>query len=220
MFTHVSELINPVELTTTEGPSGRYYCTPEGLYYPSVTTVLGATADKQWLTEWRESMGEEKAAAEMERAATRGTAVHLMAERFLNNEADPTRDQLKEHVLEFNTLRLYLKRINNIITQETALWSDVLQMAGRVDCVGEYKGTLSIVDFKTSTSSKTEHMIQDYWLQTTAYAIMFQERYGIQIDNAVIIMSVERGAVPLVFQKSIEPFIPQLVERVQQFHAR
>lgn len=154
----------------------------------------------------------------MKRAADRGTAVHLMVERFLDNESNVTRDQKIEHVTEFNTLRLHLKNINNIITQETPLWSDLLRAAGRVDCVGEWQGKLSIIDFKTSTNNKTAEMIDSYWLQTTAYAIMFQERYGIQIDQAVIIMSVERGAVPLVFKRDIDQYIQPLLETINTYH--
>lgn len=165
-------------------------------------------------------LGEDKANKETKRASDRGTAVHLMVERFLNNESDVTRGQKIEHIAEFNTLRLYLKRINNIVTQETPLWSDLLRTAGRVDCIGEYQGKLSIIDFKTSTTSKKMDMIESYWWQTTAYAIMFQERYGIQIDQAVIIMSVERGAVPLVFKQDIDQYIPPLLKCINTYHTK
>lgn len=216
MFTHL-DTITPTELKTIEGPQGRFYITPEGNRYPSITTILGS-GNKEWLNEWRNMLGSDKADKETKRASDRGTAVHLMVERFLDNEENVTRGQKIEHITEFNTLRLYLKRVNNILTQESALWSDTLKAAGRVDCVGEYQGKLSIIDFKTSTTSKTDSMIQSYWLQTTAYAIMFQERYGIQIDQAVIIMSVERGAVPLVFKQDIDQYIKPLLECINTYH--
>lgn len=216
MFTHLST-IKPVELQTIEGSKGRQYITPEGNKYPSITTVLGA-GEKQWLKNWRNMLGDARANKEMKRAADRGTAVHLMIERFLNNEDQPTAGQLLEHVSEFNSLRLYLKQIDNILTQETALWSDVLKVAGRVDCVGEYQGKLSIIDFKTSTNDKTGSMIQDYFLQTSAYALMFQERYDIQIDQVVIIMSVEKGVMPLVFKQPVEPHIEPLLHRINKYY--
>lgn len=219
MFIHRTGDISPVELTTIEGTSGRHYVTPEGSRYPSITTVLG-DGDKPWLDEWRASMGEEKADAEMQRAAERGSAVHLMAERYLNNDDTPTRDQKKEHITEFNALRVRLNRINNIYTQETPLWSDVLRCAGRVDCVGEYEGVLSIIDFKTSTNNKTQSMIGDYFLQTTAYALMFHERYGIRIDNVVILMSSERGGVPLIFKQEIDSYILPLLQRINTYHSK
>lgn len=215
MFIHL-DTITPVDLRTTEGPRGRFYHTPEGNKYASITTILGSV-EKPYLTDWRNSLGSIKADKEMKRAADRGSAVHAMIENFLNNDPNPSQGHKIEHVTEFNSLRLYLKNINNILTQETALWSDVLKTAGRVDCVGEYKGKLAIIDFKTSNNSKTHAMIEDYWLQVTAYAIMFQERYNIQIDNAAIIMSVEKG-VPLVFTKPIESFIEPLVQRINTYH--
>lgn len=216
-FTHLTA-ITPVELKTIEGPAGRKYITPEGNKYPSITTVLGA-GDKPWLKEWRNMLGDAKADKEMKRASDRGTAVHLMIERFLNNEENPTRGMALEHIAEFNSVRLHLKKIDNIYTQESALWSDILRVAGRVDCIGEYQGKLSIIDFKTSTNNKTDTMIQDYFLQTTAYALMFEERYGIQIEQVVIIMSVEKGVLPLVFKQPTEPYFGPLLHRIQKYHA-
>lgn len=215
MFVH-QNVFTPIEVETTESKKGRFYHIPNGNTYPSITTILG-TGDKPWLTDWRQSLGDVKADKEMKRAADRGTAVHSMIEKFLNNNPTPTERHLLEHIGEFNSLKLHLKKINNIITQETPLWSDVLKTAGRVDCVGEFDGVLSLIDFKTSTNSKNDTMIFDYWLQVTAYALMFQERYNIQIDNAVIIMSVERG-FPLVFRQPIEQYIEPLINRINTYY--
>lgn len=218
MFVHLDK-ISPVELKSQEGPKGRFYITPEGAKYPSITTILGA-GDKPWLQDWRKALGDAKADKEMKRASDRGTAVHAMIENLLNNDPNPTAGHKIEHINDFRQLRLPLKKVNNILTQETALWSDMLRAAGRVDCVGEFDGKLSIIDFKTSTNDKSSGNIQDYYLQTTAYALMFEERYGIQIDNLVIIMSSERGAVPLVFKQPVEPYIRPLLERINAYHAK
>jgi genome maintenance exonuclease 1 len=215
MFIHLNT-IQPVDLKTIEGAK-RLYITPEGNRYHSITTILGAL-EKPYLKSWRASLGEINATKEMKRAADRGSAVHLMTERFLNNDVNPTAGQQLEHIGEFNSLRLHLKKINNIITQESALWSDELRIAGRVDCIADFDGKLSIIDFKTSTNNKTESMIQDYWLQCAAYAIMFQERYDIQIDNLVVIMSVERGAVPLIFKQKVDDFIEPLLIRINNYY--
>lgn len=216
MFNHLAT-ISPVELKTIEGPKGRFYVTPEGAKYPSITTILGAGGNKEWLQEWRNSLGFEKADKETKRAADRGTAIHAMAEKFLNNDPAPTAGQSSDHIPGFMSMRLHLKKINNILTQESALWSDTMKIAGRVDAVGEYKGKLAIIDFKTSTNNKSEHMIKDYYLQTTAYALMFQERYDIQIDDIVIIMSVEKGAVPLIFTAKVEDYIEPLLQRINTY---
>lgn len=216
MFNHV-DTITPYNINTVENEKGRFYVTPEGKHYPSITTILGA-GEKPWLTEWRESMGQERADAEMKRAADRGTAVHDMVEKYLDNDPDPTNGHHIKNVVEFKTLRMYLRRINNIVTQESPLWSDTMRVAGRVDCIGEFDGKLSLIDFKTSTNEKKSDQIQDYYLQTTAYALMFQELYGIQIDNLVIIMSVEKGPMPLLFQERVDPYIEPLIKRINKFH--
>lgn len=218
MYVHLNN-VNPVELKTIEGPKGRFYVTPEGNKYPSITTILGSE-EKPWLTDWRNSLGADRADKEMKRAAERGTAIHAMIENLLNNDPKPTAGHKPEHVVGFNQLRLPLRKVNNIITQETPLWSDVMRVAGRVDCIGEYDGKLSIIDFKTSTNDKSSDKIGDYYLQTTAYALMCEERYGIKIDNIVILMSSEKGAVPLIFKQPVEPYVRPLLERINTYHRK
>ena len=144
----------------------RWYTTPSGKKYPSVTSVLGHK-EKPWLEDWRQSLGPQKADKETARCAERGEAVHELIEKYLNNESDFTRGYKAEYVTGFNQLKFYLNRINNIRTQESALYSDVLKVAGRVDCIGEYDGVLSIIDFKTSNNYKDRQMIEDYFKQIT-----------------------------------------------------
>lgn len=215
MFIH-SNIITPIEFTSTDTPTGRFYVTPTGDRYPSITTVLGSK-DKPWLNDWRESIGPKQADKETKRASDRGTAVHLMLERQLQNDLNITRDQEPTHIAEFNSLRLYMKKLNNIVLQEAALYSDILKVAGRVDCIAEYNGVLSVVDFKTATRDKNPEMIQDYYKQASFYALAFQEMYDIQIDNIVILMSVERG-FPLIFHERVENWIEPLVSTVNTYH--
>lgn len=218
MFTHtpVEELKLQVIQSNTVG---RLYVTPNGNKYPSITTVLG-DGDKPWLTAWRESLGEKRAAKETKRTADRGEAVHLMIENYLKNDSNPTKNQKQEHITEFNSIRLRLKKVDKILLQEGALYSDILRVAGRVDCVGEYDGVLSIIDFKTSTNDKSESMIEDYFLQATAYALMFEEQYGINIEQVVIMMTTERGIIPLVFKKQIHEYVEPLVQRINTYYTK
>lgn len=185
--------------------------------YPSITTVLGKK-EKPELQAWRLRLGDKKAEKEMKRASDRGTAVHSMVENYLNNDPEPTKGFEHIHIREFNSLRLRLKGISDIVCQEIPLYSDTLKVAGRVDCIGKYNGVLSIIDFKTSTNDKTADMIDDYFIQTTAYALMFEEMYGIQINQVVILMSSERGMVPLMFKRQIDEWIEPLCERINNFY--
>lgn len=196
----------------------RFYTLPTGERYPSITTILSAKG-KEWLNDWRKMLGAEKADKETQRCAERGTAVHEMVERYLNNDEEPTKGHTREHAGLFNQVRLRLNQnVNNIRVQEAPLFSHRLKLAGRVDCVGEYDGVLSIIDFKTSNNNKTNEMIEDYYLQCTAYAVMYYEMYGVFIEDIVIVMAVERGMMPLVFKKKIYDYIDPLVERVEAFH--
>jgi genome maintenance exonuclease 1 len=60
-------------------------------------------------------------------------------------------------------------------------------------------------------------MIQDYYLQTTAYALMFEEMYGIEIHDIAIIMSVERG-LPMVFKEKTDKFVAPLCKRINTYY--
>jgi hypothetical protein len=162
-------------------------------------------------------MGDEAADAELVRTSDRGTAVHLMIERHLQNHPTPTIGCMRDHIQSYKSVRMFLSNIDNILLQEGALYSDILKLAGRVDCIAEYCGQLSIIDFKTSTNPKGRHMIQDYFLQTSAYAWMFEELYGIHIPNIVILMSVERG-IPLVFKEQTDKFFPPLCKRINTYY--
>lgn len=217
MFVHTPIELLP-DISTVQKHGMRFYKVDDKLY-PSITTIL-ADGDKQWLNDWRKSIGTKTADQITKRATDRGTAVHLMVEKYLNNDPNPTNNQTIEHKNEFLSLKVYLKKINNIIAQETALWSHQLQIAGRVDCIGYYKDKLCIIDFKTSSGSKDQQQIQDYKLQVAAYSLMFEEMYGIQIDNYAIIMSCEKSAVPLIFTGSIEPQLIPLLKKVNTFHKK
>lgn len=221
MFEHIDIGNLPEAKDTTLASGKRFYVTPEGNKYPSVTTMLGSK-EKPWLEDWRTMLGEDKAAKETKRCAVRGEAIHEMAEKYLNNEnvIQFPKQYDPKHVAGFNQIKMRLNKINNIRGQELPLFSDSLKLAGRVDCVGEYMGRLSIIDFKTSNNNKDRQMIEDYFLQCTAYSIMWEEMTGEHIDNMVIIMSVEKGMVPLVFQEPTDKYIEPLAKRAVEYHRK
>jgi genome maintenance exonuclease 1 len=208
----------PVQLTRRMKGTQRWYTTPEGNEYPSVTTVLGH-GDKPWLENWRNMLGDKKAQRETERCAERGTAVHEMAEAYLKNDENPTKGYRADHAKLFNQIKLRLNKIDNILAQEVALYSDSLKLAGTVDCVAEYEGQLSIIDFKTSNNNKDVDMVNDYFLQCTAYSIAFMEMYDIMIDDIVVLIAVEKGMMPMVYKKKIDEFVEPLTQRINTFYS-
>ena len=192
----------------------RYYVTPEGEKLPSVTTVLGAMK-KAEIMAWRKRVGEEAANAISRKAAGRGTNVHTLCERYLNNEK--LGNIMPDAKEMFTDLVPYLDKIDNIWYQEQALWSHQLGLAGRVDCIAEYEGKLSVIDFKTSKRIKTKESIQDYFWQTCAYALMTEELTGIPVNDLVIIMAVDNEK-PIIFKEKTEDHIEGLLKAIQFYN--
>lgn len=91
----------------------------------------------------------------------------------------------------WTTMRKLVDRIDNIHCLETPLYSNFLQTAGTVDCIGEFDGKLSVIDFKTSSRVKGRDDIHNYFEQTAAYAVMFEELTGIPIGRLVILMAID-----------------------------
>jgi len=198
-------------------PDGkRYYMTPDGKKLPSVTTVVGAQK-KQAIMEWRKRVGEEVANKISKQATSRGTNVHTLCEHYLNNEPKPPGVVMPDAKEMFISLKPLLDKINNIHYQEVGLWSTQLGLAGRVDCIGEYEGVLSVIDFKTSKKLKDIKDIQDYFWQTTAYALMYEELIGQPIDDIVIIMAVQDSG-PVVFKQKTQDHIEGLVRAIDYYH--
>ena len=211
-FTHVSHA-GPEELeilSTTNKNGGRWYESPIGSL-PSVTTVTGW--EKQaFFAEWRKENPKES-----RRVLARGNQLHSTIEDYLNNKQIKLSDLPPIEGGLFMQLKDELDKIDNIYELETPLWSEATMLAGRVDCIAEYDGKLSIIDFKGSTRKKRRKDIENYFLQATAYAIAFQERTGIAIDNFAILISCEDGAVQ-VFEGNPLNYTKGLFDLIKTFH--
>lgn len=220
MFIH-DNVPSYVELPDQTINGKRWYQVPSGKWYASATTILGGTQTEEkrkGLDDWRHSLGVSAATKETQRCADRGTAVHAMIEKYLNNVEDPTKGFGLLEQRMFNQTKTYLNQINHIRALEIPLYSNDLKIAGRVDCVAEYRSVLSIVDFKTSNNIKNDKMVEDYKLQVTAYALMYEELFDVWIDNFIIIMAVEKGMIPMVFEGNIESHIEPLIKRISTFY--
>lgn len=213
------------KLSTFDFNGQRWYETPSGKSYPSVTTVLGATEDEEKtasLNAWRNGVGHINADLITKNAADNGTVLHKIIERFLMGEKDlyaPIKDYvIEEHNKEaFNGIRGKLKLIDEVWGLEIGLYSHFLEMAGRTDCVGIYKGIPSIIDFKTSRRLKNQNQIEDYKYQLAAYAIMFNEMFETNIETGFILMSAQ-GGFPMEFKINLVEYFEPLYERVQKFY--
>tara|TARA_B100000035_G_scaffold158567_1_gene135168 strand:+ start:563 stop:1255 length:693 start_codon:yes stop_codon:yes gene_type:complete len=215
-FDHVKLNGELPDIKTESIKGKRFYVTPEGNKYPSITTVL-SDRNKEGIVKWRESVGNDVANQVMRQAASRGTAVHTLIENYLNNEELSKQDVLP--VALFVTMKSELDNINNIRIQEGGLYSDKLGVAGRVDCIAEYKGKISVIDFKTSTKEKKEEWVENYFIQGSAYCEMYEERFLQPIEQVVILIVTEDGAVQ-TFIKDKRDYLPLLKTAIKEFNEK
>ena len=186
----------------------------DGKNYPSITTVLGIRKTEQ-LKGWREKIGEGVANWEMGRAARRGKSFHTLVEQYIKGETPSIRDVLPLGL--FKLLKPYIDQIDNIHLLEAIMYSKKLTVAGQVDCVAEYNGKLSVIDFKTANKERQESWIDNYFLQTTAYAHMYEETFGTPIEQIVILIASEDGTTQ-AFIKNKADYEKELGKAIEGFY--
>lgn len=218
-FVNLPELDFDMKAVTTD--SGRVYLTPSGKKYPSVTTVLSSYGKKA-LFEWRQRVGEEEANRISSKASRRGTALHTVCEKYLLNEMT----SMKIASMIPTTKELFFKikthidtNVGKVYALEQALYSDALGVAGRVDCIAEWNGKLSIVDFKSSTKQKNKDNIENYFMQCTAYAEMFGELTKQNIEQIVVLIGTEEGPGQ-VFVESKQNYLKPLKEYISYHYLK
>ena len=218
IFNHVKlpQLDFDLKVETTD--SGRLYATPTGEKYKSITTVL-SNHNKQAIMEWRERIGAEEATKISTKAATRGTKVHKICEDYINNEIPELKMQMMMPDLKemfFKIKPIIDEKLGDVYSQEQALYSHKLRIAGRVDLIGVWNGKLSVIDFKTSVRQKEESYIQNYFMQCTAYALMFSELTGMWIDDIVVLIATGEGEAQL-FERQIHDYRKPLMEYIDKY---
>ncbi len=217
-FNHIwADLPKLKQINSNEG---RRYAVNEETKYPSITTVLSKTKDLTALKAWRKRVGEEMANKITTAATTRGTSMHKLCEDYLLNQ---TLDDLgsTSGELLFRGIRPYLDRIDNVQALESGLFSHKLHVAGTVDCVADYDGELTIIDFKTAKSVKRESYIHDYYIQGAFYFTSFYELTGQLPKQILVLISVQDGSVQEFFirGKDIIHWTEQLRERIKQYES-
>jgi hypothetical protein len=212
-FQHEFVTLNE-NIESVESGSGRRYSTPDGIF-PSVTTVTG-WKKRAFFAKWRRENPEES-----KRVLSRGTKLHSLIETYLLNALTPTAITESEGTTErdlFVSMQQEIDRIGTIYAIEVPLWSKKVGLAGRTDCIGEFDGVPSVIDFKSSNYPKSEDAIQDYFMQATAYALMWQDRTGQELRNIAILIGVEDGGCQ-VFTADPRDYVPDLVEAIQTYRA-
>jgi genome maintenance exonuclease 1 len=216
MFNFVDLPVQLPEIESIDKDGQRVYPISEGVQYFSITTIT-SFQKATFFKEWRKRVGAEVADRKTARATGRGTAFHSIVESYLKNES------LEEHKKKplpytlFQVAKPTLNRINNIHVLEGALYSDYLRVAGRVDCIAEFDGELAVIDFKTSDKEKKEEWIENYFVQETAYAVMFYERTGLQPKKIVTIIATEEGECQVIVKYNLDYYFTLLKEYIDAF---
>ena len=209
MFKH-ENILGDIEVNTVTENGKRCYVTPAGEKYPSVTTVL-SEYKKDGIKQWRKRVGEKEANKISTQASRRGTKVHKLCEDYLNNEENLFEGYTPDNVVMFKSIQEILNEIEIVYGQERTLFSNHLRTAGRVDCVGKFRGRNHIIDFKTSNKPKKWEWIDNYFMQGSAYSVMWEEMTGVPIPNIAIIIAVADD-VPQVFVENRDTWINKFIE--------
>jgi hypothetical protein len=216
-FNHINPQSTLCELKREEYNGKRYYISPNGKKLPSVTTFLSHFKGDS-IAKWRAKVGEEEANKISARASRRGTKFHSLMESYIGNQkgflTEP--DVMPDMQHAFLDIRSTIDRIDNVHYLETMLYSETLGLAGQVDCIAEFDGIPSIIDFKTSLKLKKEEWILSYFEQCTCYSLMYEEMTGIQCKQIVVLISVDHEQ-PQIFVKNRRDYIPELANKVKQF---
>lgn len=215
-FNHVDVDLPKLERETIDGV--RYYSVPgetDLLKLVSITSVI-SHYNKEFFASWRKRVGEEEADRITRKATARGTDAHTLIEQYLRN-MDLNSDVLPISEMLFQISVPELKRINNIHALEGSLYSKYLGIAGTVDCIAEYDGELSIIDFKTSKKPKPREWIEHYFVQCCAYACMLHELTGLSVKKFVIIMTCENGECVVYEERDKEKYLRLLTQYIKKF---
>ena len=160
-----------------------------GARLPSVTTILGATKNQEFIKKWKAKVGEAEADRIKNLSSKRGTSMHKFLESYIQGigyddltgvgqEARPMADKIIE---------VGLTPVSEYYGSEIMLHYPGLY-AGSTDLVCLHNDMESIVDFKQSNRPKKEEWIDDYFLQIAAYAMAHDYVYGSKIRQGVIMV--------------------------------
>lgn len=216
VFNHVGPAGELVDLPTQNVNGMRFYKSPAGHWYPSITTVIGHVSSPKIL-EWEKKVGFTEAEKIRRTSSWRGTKYHGIVENYLKNDMEKVKkdEGLASYLFGFS--RSILDRIDNIHMLEAPLYSNDLRVAGRVDCIAEYDGELAIIDFKTTKEIKKVEWLEKYFVQEAAYAYMYWERTGCEVKKLVTLSVAENGETQVEQRYDKVPYIDTLCNWIKEF---
>ena len=217
-FIHEEIDLGYSDLNSETKTKGRHYVDPEGNQYPSITTVLSILS-REAIQKWRERVGEEEANRISRVASSRGTKIHNIIEKYIANDPEYLSGEMPHNIQTFKDVQKVIDEgVTKVYQQEAPLYSKHLGVAGRVDCVGQWNGKDSIIDWKTSRKFKKKEWISGYFMQCAAYAIMWEERTGMPIKQLVVCIAGDMGHQ--VFIEDRDNWTGELLNTINEYKRR
>lgn len=211
-------------LKRIDGDTGRTY-TLEGMApVPSVTTILSATKEGAALKEWENRIGKDAANKIKNDAATVGTHMHSVVERLLLNrplEVPRTWLAVRGYWMGYKLIDTFMPNVQEVWGSEIQLlYPD--KYAGTSDCIGVYRNTESIIDFKQANKIKQRNWIEDYFVQLAAYAAAHNVAHGTSIQQGVILMVSQDGQTQefMTSGREFQGFVDKWMRRVDDFYKK
>jgi len=192
---------------------------------PSVTSILQATQSdekRQKLAQWQARVGKNEADRVKNQAASRGTNMHLHLEKYILGEGhlDLTDEGKTAKSMAQTVIDKGLGDLQEIWGSEVTLWYPGLY-AGATDVVGVYDYEDSIIDFKQSNKPKRKEWIDDYFMQSAAYAMAHNQVYDTAITQCIILMCTPDNYFQK-FQVKGKEFVSyqhKFLEKVDQYYS-
>ena len=216
-FTHIPTNLPLCKLD--ESNRSHVYTTPSGKKLTSVTTMLNKTKSeesKEGLKNWRERVGEPVVKYIFSESTIIGTETHKLNENYINMIENNEKYHLLSHAHHYN-FRPFLDKITNVYGVESKLFSEKLGLAGTADLIAEYDGKLSLIDYKTKRSLQRKDWMIDYFIQTTAYSVMWEEMTNQKIKQLVILVSSEKNTIQEFIDTPIN-YLDELNSRVVEYN--
>ena len=160
-----------------------------GTKLPSVTTILGATKDQEFLKKWKAKVGEAKAEEIKNLSSRRGTAMHKYLECYIESKGyeDLTDIGVQAKPMAQKIIDIGLAPVDEWYGSEVTLYYPGLY-AGSTDLVCRHNGMDTIIDFKQANKPKNKDWIEDYYLQIAAYCMAHDYVYGSKIQQGIIMV--------------------------------
>ncbi len=196
----------------------RQYSDGDGLF-PSITSILSREMSSEGLDVWKDRVGSKLAKYICDSAINRGNKFHKICEAYLNNDCTC---KFVNHLLEygmFEQAQPALERISDIVGIEMPMVSRELGIGGTADIIANFDGVLSVIDLKSSTSPKQESWCEKFFLQETAYSLMFEEITSKPIEQLVTIIASENGTIQVLIRNR-DDFTHELKEIISRFQSR